>query len=34
MSRVCILDYGSGNVRSVANLFATLGKPGSPTIPR
>lgn len=24
MSRVCILDYGSGNVRSVANLFATL----------
>ncbi|MDI6524688.1 imidazole glycerol phosphate synthase subunit HisH [Metapseudomonas otitidis] len=26
MSRVCILDYGSGNVRSVANLFATLGE--------
>lgn len=24
MKRVCILDYGSGNVRSVANLFATL----------
>lgn len=26
MSRVCILDYGSGNVRSVANLFATLAE--------
>lgn len=24
MSRVCILDYGSGNVRSVFNLFASV----------
>lgn len=24
MSRVCILDYGSGNVKSVYNLFASL----------
>ena len=24
MTRVCILDYGSGNVRSVSNLFSAL----------
>lgn len=26
MSKVCILDYGSGNVRSVSNLFSTLAR--------
>jgi imidazole glycerol-phosphate synthase subunit HisH len=25
-TRVCVLDYGSGNVRSVFNLFSTLGE--------
>lgn len=26
MTRVCVLDYGAGNVRSVVNLFASLGE--------
>lgn len=25
MSKVCILDYGSGNVKSVSNLFSSIG---------